>query len=120
MAELFDSYLEHAIGGTPLVPLKNISSPSSGQVWVKLESGNPTGSYKDRMAYAVFKNALARGRYNNWQPFSRIHRRKHWDVFSSHCIQNRHTIHRRFFRCFCTIENRFDAGVRSRGDHYSK
>ena len=61
MAELFDLYLEHAIGDTPLVPLKNISSPSSGQVWLKLESGNPTGSYKDRMAYAVFKNAFARG-----------------------------------------------------------
>ena len=61
MAELFDSYLEHAIGDTPLVPLKSISSPSSGQVWLKLESGNPTGSYKDRMAYAVFKNAFERG-----------------------------------------------------------
>ena len=61
MAELSDLYLDHAIGGTPLVPLKNLSSPSAGQVWLKLESGNPTGSYKDRMAYAVFKNAFARG-----------------------------------------------------------
>ena len=61
MAELFDSYLEQAIGGTPLVPLNNLSSASSGQVWLKLESGNPTGSYKDRMAYAVIKNAFTRG-----------------------------------------------------------
>ena len=61
MEELSDPYLEHAIGGTPLVPLKNLTPPSSGQVWLKLESGNPTGSYKDRMAYAVFKNAFTRG-----------------------------------------------------------
>ncbi len=60
--ELFsDPYLEQAIGGTPLVQLKNLPSPSSGQVWVKVESGNPTGSYKDRMAYCVVKNAFARG-----------------------------------------------------------
>ena len=56
-----DSYLEQSIGGTPLVQLQNIVPSSSGQVWLKLESGNPTGSYKDRMAYAVVKNALARG-----------------------------------------------------------
>ena len=60
--ELFsDPYLEHAIGGTPLVRLKNLPSPPSGQVWIKVESGNPTGSYKDRMAYGVVKNAFARG-----------------------------------------------------------
>ena len=61
MEELSDPYLEHAIGGTPLIPLKNLTPASSGQVWLKLESGNPTGSYKDRMAYAVFKNAFTRG-----------------------------------------------------------
>ena len=60
MAPFSDFYLEHAIGGTPIVQLKNLA-PSSGQVWVKIESGNPTGSYKDRMAYGVVKNAFARG-----------------------------------------------------------
>ncbi len=60
MAPFSDPYLEHAIGGTPIVQLKNLA-PSSGQVWVKIESGNPTGSYKDRMAYGVVKNAFARG-----------------------------------------------------------
>ena len=39
----------------------NLPTSSSGQVWVKVESGNPTGSYKDRMAYGVVKNAFARG-----------------------------------------------------------
>ena len=60
MTPFSDFYLEHAIGGTPIVQLKNLA-PSSGQVWVKIESGNPTGSYKDRMAYGVVKNAFARG-----------------------------------------------------------
>ena len=61
MAELFDSYLEHAIGGTPLVPLKNISSPSSGQVWVKLESGIPLAAIRTGWPTLYFKNAFARG-----------------------------------------------------------
>ena len=30
-------------------------------VWIKVESGNPTGSFKDRMAISVIGNALARG-----------------------------------------------------------
>ncbi|MEE2682948.1 MAG: cysteine synthase family protein [Actinomycetota bacterium] len=64
MEELSDSYLENAIGGTPLVPLRNLTSATTGQVWLKLESGNPTGSYKDRMAYAVIKNAFTRGDIN--------------------------------------------------------
>ena len=61
MESFSDPYLEQAIGRTPLVKLKTLGSPSSGQVWVKIESGNPTGSYKDRMAYGVVKNAFARG-----------------------------------------------------------
>ncbi len=61
MESFSDPYLEQAIGRTPLVKLKTLGSPSSGQVWVKIESGNPTGSYKDRMAYGVVKNAFVRG-----------------------------------------------------------
>ena len=30
MEELYDSYIEHAIGRTPLVPLRNLTSPSIG------------------------------------------------------------------------------------------
>ena len=30
-------------------------------MWLKLESGNPTGSYKDRMAVAVLGRAIERG-----------------------------------------------------------
>jgi cysteine synthase len=50
-----------AIGNTPVVRLQKIVSPNSAQVLVKLEYFNPTGSYKDRMALAMIKEAEARG-----------------------------------------------------------
>ena len=42
-----------AIGKTPLVQLQRIPPPGSAEIWLKLESSNPTGSYKDRMALAM-------------------------------------------------------------------
>ena len=39
-----------AIGNTPLVGLGVVVPKGAAEVWVKLEGGNPTGSYKDRMA----------------------------------------------------------------------
>jgi cysteine synthase len=50
-----------AIGNTPLVQLTRIVPPGSANVLVKLESINPTGSYKDRMALAMVEGAEARG-----------------------------------------------------------
>jgi cysteine synthase A len=50
-----------AIGHTPLVRLKRVVPPGSADVLVKLESTNPTGSYKDRMALAMIEGAEARG-----------------------------------------------------------
>ena len=50
-----------AIGGTPLVRLRTLVPPGSGDVLVKLEGGNPTGSYKDRMARAIVEGARERG-----------------------------------------------------------
>src|SRR2546425_7465835 len=55
-----DSVL-NAIGGTPVVRLKRVVPPASADVLVKLESVNPTGSYKDRMALAMIEGAEARG-----------------------------------------------------------
>ena len=51
-----------AIGNTPLVELKRIVRPGSARVVAKLESANPTGSMKDRMARAVVERAAADGR----------------------------------------------------------
>lgn len=50
-----------AIGNTPLVALRRVVPAGAGRVLVKLESHNPTGSMKDRMAVAVIRGALARG-----------------------------------------------------------
>ncbi|MEZ0168923.1 PLP-dependent cysteine synthase family protein [Microvirga sp. TS319] len=50
------------IGGTSLVALRRIVPPGSGRILVKLESENPTGSMKDRMALAMIEAAEADGR----------------------------------------------------------
>ena len=51
-----------AIGGTPVVRLSGLVGPDDAEVWVKLESANPTGSYKDRMALAMIEGAERSGR----------------------------------------------------------
>ena len=53
-----------AIGDTPLVRLRRVMPERAGTVLVKLESGNPTGSYKDRMAVSVIRGAMTRGELN--------------------------------------------------------
>src|SRR2546427_12043416 len=50
-----------AIGNTPLVRLRNIVPDGAATVLVKLEYGNPTGSYKDRMALSMIERAERRG-----------------------------------------------------------
>tara|TARA_B100001123_G_scaffold41489_1_gene42655 strand:+ start:31782 stop:32711 length:930 start_codon:yes stop_codon:yes gene_type:complete len=52
------------IGNTPLVRLNRIVPNNSAEVWIKLESANPTGSYKDRMAVSVLGKAMDRGDIN--------------------------------------------------------
>ncbi len=51
-----------AIGRTPVVRLGRVVEPDMAEVWVKLESHNPTGSYKDRMALAMIEGAERSGR----------------------------------------------------------
>jgi cysteine synthase A len=48
------------IGNTPLVKLNKLA-PEGVHVHVKLESFNPLGSVKDRMARAVIEDAERRG-----------------------------------------------------------
>jgi len=50
-----------AIGNTPVVQLQRLTPPDSAAVYVKVESVNPTGSYKDRMALAMIEEAEERG-----------------------------------------------------------
>ncbi len=49
------------IGNTPIIKLQKIVPENSAEVWLKYESVNPTGSYKDRMAKSVLENALKIG-----------------------------------------------------------
>jgi cysteine synthase A len=54
--------LLEAIGSTPIVRLERVPDAGMAEVWVKLESYNPTGSYKDRMALAMIEGAERSGR----------------------------------------------------------
>ena len=49
------------IGNTPLVELRHIVPAGSARIVLKLESHNPTGSMKDRMARAMIEGAIASG-----------------------------------------------------------
>src|SRR3954469_1263703 len=50
-----------AIGNTPLVELRRLSPKPGVRIWAKLESMNPTGSVKDRVAKAMIEDAEAGG-----------------------------------------------------------
>jgi cysteine synthase len=50
------------IGNTPLLALRHLRSKSGARILLKLESENPTGSMKDRMALAMIEAAEADGR----------------------------------------------------------
>lgn len=52
----------HCIGDTFLLPLRNVVPENGAQILLKLESENPTGSMKDRMALAMIEAAEASGR----------------------------------------------------------
>ena len=49
------------IGNTPIVKLQKILEKGCGEVYVKLEAYNPTGSKKDRMALAMIEGAEKKG-----------------------------------------------------------
>src|SRR5881409_4528806 len=50
-----------AIGNTPLVELRRLSPKPGVRIWAKMESFNPTGSVKDRVARALIEDAEERG-----------------------------------------------------------
>src|SRR6059058_5977474 len=50
-----------AIGNTPLIELKRFSPKPGVRIWAKLESHNPTGSVKDRVARALIEDAEEKG-----------------------------------------------------------
>jgi cysteine synthase A len=56
-----------SIGWTPIVRLNRLAGPDAAELWVKLESCNPTGSYKDRMALAMIEGGEGSGRLSPGQ-----------------------------------------------------
>ena len=60
LSEFVDNVLE-LIGNTPLVSLSPLAEPGAAQLLGKLESQNPGGSIKDRVALAMIEDAEARG-----------------------------------------------------------
>lgn len=57
MPEILD-----AIGGTPVVGLRNLTTLDEAQLVVKLENANPAGSLKDRPAWYIVEHAERTGR----------------------------------------------------------
>jgi cysteine synthase A len=58
---IYPSILER-IGSTPLIELRSIVPEKSARILLKIESENPTGSMKDRMALAMIEAAEKDGR----------------------------------------------------------
>jgi cysteine synthase A len=57
-----DTSVLQGIGGTPLLELRRIVPEACARILVKVESANPTGSMKDRMALAMIEAGERTGR----------------------------------------------------------
>jgi cysteine synthase A len=57
--------ISQLIGKTPLVKLRKLTQDSVAEVYVKLESMNPGGSVKDRLAIAMIEAAEQKGLINS-------------------------------------------------------
>jgi cysteine synthase A len=60
--QLIDASVLRRIGNTPLLELKGILPDGCARILIKLESANPTGSMKDRMALAMIGAGMRAGR----------------------------------------------------------
>jgi cysteine synthase len=55
-------HILNAIGNTPLVELRHLVPKNSARIVIKIESANPTGSMKDRLAKMIIESAAKDGR----------------------------------------------------------
>ena len=55
------SDLVEAIGNTPLIELRRLTPKPGVRIWAKMESFNPTGSVKDRVARSLIEDAEEKG-----------------------------------------------------------
>jgi cysteine synthase A len=63
-----NNHILDCIGNTPLLPLRHIAPANGARILLKIESGNPTGSMKDRMALAMIEAAEEDGRLQPGAP----------------------------------------------------
>ncbi|MFQ8677525.1 MAG: cysteine synthase A [Enterococcus avium] len=61
MTKIYHSILD-TIGETPIVKLKNMTTDEMAHIYVKLESFNPGGSVKDRIALRMIEDAEKNGK----------------------------------------------------------
>ena len=61
MTKIYHSILD-TIGETPIVKLKNMTTDEMALIYVKLESFNPGGSVKDRIALRMIEDAEKNGK----------------------------------------------------------
>ena len=60
--EAFDDIFDSEVGDTSLVRARNIERDSElRQLYLKFEGGNPSGTQKDRIAFAQIEDAMRRG-----------------------------------------------------------
>lgn len=60
--EAFDDIVDSEVGDTTMARARNLERDTSlRQLWVKFDGGNPTGTQKDRIAFAQVRDALRRG-----------------------------------------------------------
>jgi threonine synthase len=60
--EAFEDIFDSEVGDTSLVRARNVERDSGlRQIYLKFDGGNPTGSQKDRIAFAQLQDALRRG-----------------------------------------------------------
>ena len=60
--EAFENIADSEVGDTPLIRARNLEREIGiSQVFLKFEGGNPTGTQKDRIAFAQVMDALRRG-----------------------------------------------------------
>lgn len=60
--EAFENITDMEVGDTPLIRARNAERETGvSQIYLKFEGGNPTGTQKDRIAFAQCMDALRRG-----------------------------------------------------------
>ncbi|RMG22590.1 MAG: pyridoxal-phosphate dependent enzyme [Bacteroidetes bacterium] len=60
--EAFEDYMDSEVGDTSLIRARNLEREFDlRQLYLKFEGGNPTGTHKDRIAFAQCMDALRRG-----------------------------------------------------------